>query len=86
MDKKFARRRPATVNEAIAIGRLIIDRQPLKVLEELRAKVSYIPGVGYVIPLGKDHKAPTFKMLTDCIMFHRGGDTIVNKENKESKE
>lgn len=80
------KKRPATVNEAIAIGRLIIDRHPLKVLEELRAKVSYIHGVGYVIPLGKDHRSPAFKMLTDCITFHRGGDTVVNKEKKESKE
>lgn len=68
-------------NKAIALGRVWIDRDPLRVLQELRAAVSYAPHLGYVIVLGQDHNSYLFKTLTDCIAFHTGGETNMERRD-----
>jgi hypothetical protein len=68
--------------EALALGRFYINRDPLSVLEELRAAVSYAPHLGYCIVLGKDHDSYLFKRLTDCIAFNTGGDTNLSRKKE----
>lgn len=67
------------INESLALGRVFIDRDPLSVLQELRACMSYAPAFGYIVALGKDQQSYLYRRLVDCIAFNTGGDTVVNK-------
>lgn len=62
-----------TMNELIATGQTFRDYDPLRVLKELRAAVGYRDG--YVINLGPDQSSYLYRLLTDTVAFHTGGDT-----------
>lgn len=64
------RQRSLATNQAIALGRVVVDYDPLRLLSQLRAQVSWIGGHGYVIVLGKSHDDHWFKRLVDVLEFH----------------
>lgn len=65
------------VNEAIATGKMCRDYDPVRTLQELRAAIGY--NDGYVIRLGNDANAYLYRLLTDTISFHTGGDNVPNR-------
>lgn len=59
---------PENLNHAIALGRVTIDRSPLRELEHLRASIGYSPAIGWFIPVSEDDK----RRIDECIAFNRG--------------
>ena len=66
-----------TLNEAIATGHAFRDYDPIKALQALQAAVGY--NDGFVIRLGKDQNAFLYRLLTDTIAFHTGGESAINR-------
>lgn len=63
--------KPSSVNEAIVLGRIYINRDPLNELRRLRASIGWAGNVGYCIALTKDD----IQRINDCIAFNEGRET-----------
>jgi hypothetical protein len=72
MSQEEDRPTPTSTNHALALGRVSIDRDPLSLLREMRAQVSFAPSLGWVIVLGKDHDSYMFKQLRECLAYNTG--------------
>ncbi len=70
------RKPPDPISLAIATGRCCVNYDPLAVLRELSANISYISHAGFVIVLGKGREGHLHKRIMECLAFHDGEDTV----------
>lgn len=68
--QRAERERSRLTNQAIAEGRVVVDYDPLRLLSQLRAQVSYLDSHGYAIVLGKGQDAYWLKRIRDVLEFH----------------
>lgn len=60
--------KPESINHAIVIGRVFVDRNPLSELKRLQASIGYSTAVGYFIPVREDD----MRRIRECIAFNEG--------------